>query len=167
MQRLCFLSPDIEHTRQLVEDLKRNGISEKHLYTVARPGMDLAGLPDAGSQADDFLPSYGRGFTFGGAAGLGLGLLARFMAPAGLATGGAVLIAGLLGAGLGGLLTGMAGSAFSNSRLNKFQSAIEQGRILVMADVPTEDVGRYESLVSEFEPGIQYAGFEPPPRLIP
>ena len=64
MKRLCFLSPDFEHARQVVEDLKANGIPEEHIYVVAKDA-DLEGLPDAGPESDDFLPAYKRGIELG------------------------------------------------------------------------------------------------------
>ncbi|MGQ9427698.1 DUF1269 domain-containing protein [Gilvimarinus sp. F26214L] len=167
MKRLCFLSPDIPTAERLVDMLESNGIPEAHIYTVARSDIDTSSLPDAGPEADDFLASYQRGVFFGGSTGLAAGLLVRLLAPAGILSGGAVLVVSLLGAGLGGLLTSLAGSAFSSSRLKKFQHSIEEGSILVLADVPEQDFRHWEHRVREVEPRIQVMGAEPRARLIP
>ena len=47
MKRLCFLSPDINHTRKVVADLKSNGIPEKSIYVLAKniAGMERLSIP--------------------------------------------------------------------------------------------------------------------------
>ncbi len=168
MKRLCFLSPDLEHTRQVVNDLKANEIPEKHIYVVAKHGIELDDLPDAGPEADDFLPAYERGVAFGGATGLLAGLVALAFPPSGVAIGGgAVLLISLFGAGVGGFLTGLAGAAFPSSRLSEFEAAIEQGKLLVMADVPNDEVGKYEQMIKTADPEVEVMGIEPPAPVVP
>jgi hypothetical protein len=168
MKRLCFLSPDLDHTRQVVADLKQRGVPEKHIYIVARHGVELDDLPDAGPEADDFLPAYERGVGIGGVAGLLAGLVALAFPPAGVVIGGgAVLLISLFGAGVGGFLSGLAGAAFSSSRLAEFEAAINEGKILVMADVPAEAVDQYESLIKSADPEVEVMGIEPHAPVIP
>ncbi|MEZ5559731.1 MAG: hypothetical protein R3E86_14455 [Pseudomonadales bacterium] len=168
MKRLCLLSPDVVHARRVVDVLKSDGIPETHLYVLARHGVDLEDLPDAGPESDDFLPAYERGLAFGGTAGLLAGLFAMAFPPAGVVVGGGgVLLISLFGAGLGGFLTGLAGAAFSSSRLSEFESAIEQGQLLVMADVPKDQAQRYMSLIAEAVPGVEVVGIEPPAPVVP
>jgi hypothetical protein len=168
MKRLCFLSPDLAHARHVVADLKDNGIPEKHIYALARHGVELEDLPDAGPEEDDFLPAYERGLAMGGSAGLLAGLAALAFPPAGIVVGGGlVLLTTLWGAGVGGLLTGIAGAAFSSSRLKVFEAAIDEGQILVMADVPGDEVDKYEALIKKLDPDVDVEGIEPPATLIP
>lgn len=168
MKRLCFLSPDTGHARQVVVDLKQAGIPEQRIYALARYGTELDGLPDAGPESDDFIAAYERGLALGGTAGLLVGLTGLAFPPAGIVVGGGlVLLIGLLGAGVGGLLTGIAGASFPSSRLQAFESAIEQGQILIMVDVPADAVERFEALIRQRDPAVSVEGVEPPPRLIP
>ena len=81
--------------------------------------------------------------------------------------GGLVLLTGLWGAGVGALLTGLAGAAFPSSRLSEFEEAIDRGCILVMADVAAEDVEKYENLIRRLDPDVRVQGIEPPAKLIP
>lgn len=168
MKRLCFLSPDLAHTHGLVALLKANGIPEQHIYLLARDDIPLSDLPDAGPESDDFLPAYERGLKLGGAAGLAAGLFAMAFPPAGFVVGGgAALLLTLYGAGLGAFMTGLAGAAFPNTRLQKYEEDIAAGKILVMADVPADKMGDYELLIKKEDPALEIHGFEPPAKLIP
>lgn len=168
MKRLCFLSPDHQHAQAVVSDLKQGGIAEKHIYALAKYEEELDGLPDAGPEADDFLPAYKRGLGLGGTAGLLVGLTALAFPPSSIVVGGGlVLLTGLWGAGVGGLLTALAGAAFPSSRLSEFESAIEQGQVLIMADVPEGEVEKYSALIRNLDPDVSVEGIEPPSTVIP
>lgn len=168
MKRLCFLSPDIDRAKALVQALKSDGIEENHIYAIAKAAMPLDDLPDGGPDDDDFLPAFERGLAFGGSAGLFLGLVALVFPPAGIVVGGgAVLLIGLAGASVGGLLTGMAGAAFPNSRLKAFEKDIEDGKILIMADVPEGRVTHVNNLIQCLDQSIEVDGIEPAAPIIP
>ena len=168
MKRLCFLSPDIDHAKSVVQDLTGDGIEEKHIYAIGRSDLPLDELPDGGPEDDDFLPAFERGVAFGGATGLFVGLVALAFPPAGLVIGGgAVLLVGIMGASLGGLLTGMAGAAFSNSRLKEFERDIDAGKILIMVDVPRDRITHVNALIRRLDPEVEIEGVEPPAPVIP
>ncbi len=168
MKRLCFLSPDIAHAKAVFKNLKDAGFEEKHIYAIANSNTPLEDLPDGGPEEDDFLPAFERGVTFGGATGLLGGLLALAFPPAGIIVGGGgVLLVGLMGASLGGLLTGMAGAAFPNSRLQAFEEEIVAGKILVMVDVPRHQLADVNDLIQRRDPDVLIEGIEPPAPVIP
>ena len=168
MKRLCFLSPDVEHARSVVADLLQDGIEQKHIYTLARPGTELQDLPDAGPEDNDFLPAFERGAAIGGTTGVFLGLLALSLPPAGLVIGGGgVLLIGVAGASYGALMSSLAGAAFKNTRLKAFEEEIDAGKILIMVDVPIERITDVNRLIQRLEPDIEIEGVEPPAPLIP
>jgi len=168
MKRLCFLSPSVGHARKAVADLRMAGIPEARIYALARYGTQMEDLPDAGPEANDFLPAWTRGVEFGGTAGVLAGLTALAFPPAGIIVGGGlVVLLGLYGAGLGGLLTGIAGAAAGSSRLKEFESAIDQGNILLLVDVPEADIEKTESLIRMHDPAIRIEGLEPAAALLP
>lgn len=168
MERICFLSPNVEHAQQAIGVLRALGVPDKHLYVVARHGETFEGLPDAGPEDDDFLPAYERGVAFGGVGGLLAGLYALAFPPAGIVIGGgAVLLVTLFGAGFGGVLAGLAGAAFPSSRLAEFEEAIEAGSLLIMADVPKTEVINCKAKVRQVDPAIKLFGFEPPAPIVP
>ncbi len=174
MKRICFLSSGASQAHHVVADLLEAGIPEKHIYVVAKsavaghPDLAVADLPDEGPEGDDFLAGYERGLAFGGTAGLFAGLLMVTFPPAGLVLGGgAIILMELAGAGVGGLLSGIAGAAFHSSRLSSFETALDQGKILVLVDVPKNDIDWVEDIIEGHDPGVSIEGLEPPVAIIP
>ena len=158
----------MDHAKAVVQDLTDDGVDEKHIYAIGRSDLPMDELPDSGPEDDDFLPAFERGVALGGATGLFAGLLALAFPPAGLVIGGgAVLLVGMMGASLGGLLTGMAGAAFSNSRLQAFEQDIDAGKILIMVDVPRNRITHVNALVRRLDPEVEIEGVEPPAPVIP
>lgn len=168
MKRLCFLSPDLEHARNVVADLKQDGVAEKNIYALARSDLDMTGLPDGGPDDDDFLPAFERGIGFGGVAGMFAGLLAMAFPPAGvIVAGGGVLLTTVAGASMGAILSGIAGASYPNSRLKAFEENIKAGKILIMVDVPVEKVASTNALIQRFDPAVLVEGVEPHAPVIP
>jgi hypothetical protein len=88
--------------------------------------------------------------------------------PTGIVVGGGlVLLVGLWGAGIGGLLAGISGGSFSSSRLKTFETALEQGKLLILADVPKSEVAHFEQVIKMLDPQVEVEGIEPPPKIIP
>jgi len=167
MRRLCFLLPDIGSTHGIVDDLRNEGIKDADIYVIANQEAKLGDLPDAGLiEKSDFYPQLMRGLAVGGGIGLIGGLIAMRVAGA-IFGGGAVLLFGLIGAGVNALLAAMAGAAFPNSRLTQFEHAIEAGHVLVMVDVPVARIDTIKTLINRRHPEIEVEVFEPRTPLVP
>ncbi len=161
MKRLCFLLPNVANAHGVVDELRGQGIKDADIYVVASEDTELGDLPDAGDiQKSDFYPQLERGAALGGAVGVIGGLVAMRVAGA-VFGGGAVLLFGLIGAGLNALLAAMAGAGFPNSRLTEFEAAIGAGHVLVMVDVPAARVREIEQLVNSRHPEIEIEKIEP------
>lgn len=168
MKRLCFMSPDLQHAEAVVRDLRNDGVPEKHIYAIGRADLSMGKLPDGGPEDDDFLPAFERGIALGGATGILAGLFAVAFPPAGFVVGGGgVLLLGAMGASVSGLLTGMAGAAYSNTRLKAFEKDIEAGKILIMADVARDELDHVNDLIRRLDPDVEIDGIEPPAPFIP
>ena len=168
MKRICFLSPDEAHARAAIETLRGLGIPDQHLYVVAGEGVKIDDLPDAGPEGDDFLPAYTRGLAIGGVGGLLAGLVVMVFPPAGIVVGGGALtLATLAGASIGGLATGLVGTGFSSTRLEQFKEAIAAGALLILADVEEQEVDRCTAAVAALGPDIDVIGLEPPAPVVP
>ncbi len=161
MRRLYFLLPDLDTTHKVVEELLLSHVEERHIHIIAKEGIPLGDLPQATLlQRSDFIPAVERGVALGGAAGVLAGLTA--LAVAGVVTaGGALLASGLVGAGMGAWLGGMIGVDVENTQIKKFHEAIEKGEILVLVDVPKDNVTAIQTLVKKHHPEVDFEGTEP------
>lgn len=155
MQRLSLLVPDVEGARQLVNELQQAGIEEHHIHLIAKDHarLEKANLPEAGLlQRSEFLPAVERGAAVGGATGLLAGIAAVSFPPAGLVLGGgAILSIGLLGAGLGAWISSTVGDRASENQLEELEQAVEQGQILMLIDVPKEQVATISNLIERHQ----------------
>jgi len=169
MKRLCFLSPDVEHTRRAVAALRQAGIGDPNLMVVARHDIPLEELPPAGIESTDAIPGLGRGLAAGGVVGAIAGLVILTFEDLGFALGGAAIpMFTLLGAGIGGLASLLGGASLPSSRLHQFQDAIErEGKILLLVDVKEDRVEEIKTLVKTASAEIQFAGLEPPVPIVP
>jgi hypothetical protein len=167
MRRLCFLVPNVDSAHGVVGELRAAGISDVNIYVVAREGTPLGDLPDAGEiTKSDFYPQLERGLAMGGTVGIIGGLIAMRVLGA-VIGGGAVLLFGLIGAGVSGLLSAIAGASFPSSRLVKFEGEIEAGRLLIMVDAAHDQVALVERIVKARHPEAEIEGFEPRAPILP
>lgn len=169
MKRLCFLYPDVERTRSAVGALRRAGISDSNIMIVAGHDTPLEDLPAASIDKTDAIPGFERGLAGGAVVGALGGLVAMRFSALGLILGGAAIPwFGLIGAGVGGFMTLLAGASFPSSRLRPFQDAIErQGKVLLMVDVKNDRVQEIENLLKSDTAEGDFVGFEPHAPIIP
>lgn len=165
--RLCFLAPNIASAHGVVDELRSRGVTDTNIFVLAREGTELGDMPDAsGAATSDFYPQLERGLAGGATIGLIGGLIAMRVAG-GVLGGAALLLFGLLGATVNGLLSAIAGSAYPDSRLAHFQTAIEAGQVLIMVDVARADVEATEAAVKRRHAEVVVAGVEPAVPLVP
>lgn len=161
MQRLYFLLPDLETTHTVVNELLLARIEERHMHVIAKEGTPMEDLPEASlMQKSDFIPAMQRGVALGGATGALAGLAAMAL-PGLVIAGGLVLAMGITGAGMGAWLGGMIGLDVENTRLKKFEEAINNGEILMLVDVPKDHVDKIQDLVKRHHPDADLEGTEP------
>jgi hypothetical protein len=165
MRRLYFLIPNVDSAKTIVDELLLARIEARHIHIAAKDhhALVMANLPEANLlQESDFVPAVERGLAIGGATGILAGVAAITLPGVGLALGGgAILGIGLAGAGLGAWVSGMIGISAPSSRLTEFESAINEGQLLMMVDVPKAEVGSITELVRSHHPEAHIEGTEP------
>lgn len=163
MRRLYFTVPNVDTAQSVVNELLLKRVEERHIHIVAKDGIALGDLPEANLlQKTDFIPAMERGLALGGITGVLAGIAAMTFPPAGLILGGgAILGAGLLGAGLGSWIAGMIGMDVANSQIAGFEEAINSGEILMMVDVAKDRIIEIEELVRAHHPDADLAGTDP------
>lgn len=161
-RRLYFLLPDVESARKTANDLLLARVEDRHMHFLARRGTDLGALHEASyAQKSDLMHGAGIGLGLGGVAGLLLGLVIVTYPPEGTNPQLiAVLVAAIVGAVLGAWMASMAAAAVPNSRLKPFQEEIEKGKVLLMVDVPHQQVERVREIVLGRHPEAVSGGQE-------
>jgi hypothetical protein len=161
-RRLYFLLPDVASARQTANDLLLARVEDRHMRFLAKRGTDLGELHEASYvQKTDLMHGAGTGLILGGGGGLLLGLVIVTYPPQGTNPQlVVVLIAALIGAVLGAWMASMVAAAVPNSRLKQFQGELENGKVLLMVDVPYSQIAQIRELVIGRHPEAVPAGQE-------
>jgi hypothetical protein len=149
--RVYWLLPDLASARATMEDLLQAGVELRRMHFVGREGCDLSGLHAANVlQTSDVIRSAGAGLVIGSAVGGMLGAVAAVSYPdAGEPAQWAFFPVLVVAGALFDLWTlSMIGISAPNKRLQRFAPELEQGRILLMLDVP---VGRAEEIQARLQ----------------
>ena len=162
-RRLYFVLPDQASARAVVDDLLLARIESRHIHVLARRDTDLQDLPEASVfQKTDIIHGAQVGAVLGALAGTIGGILLVIFPPTGFSLQlVAVLVAALLGALFGVWASSLAGASVPNSKLKRFQPSIEEGRLLLMVDVPFHDCERIAEVVARRHPDVVSGGTEP------
>jgi len=168
-RRLYFVLPDLDSARRTADDLLLARIEHRHMYFLARRGMELHELHEATTlQKTDLVHGAELGLLTGGAIGLAAGALLVLGGPAGLGFGNftalgnfTVLLSMLICAAFGAWVASMVGASVPNSRLLNFSRDIASGHILLMVDVPASRVETVRDLVHRRHPEAADRGIEP------
>ncbi|CDY79301.1 Probable transmembrane protein [Caballeronia glathei] len=163
MRRIYFLLPNVQSAKGIIDELLLKRIEWRHIHVLARPGVPLEDLPQATlAQRSDLLYALARGTAAGGVTGMLAGLVAMAFPPAGLTiAGGAVVCMTLASAGFGAWTATMIGVDVPNTRLRRFEAAIEKGELLMMVDVPKVRVEEIEEVIKSHHPEADVEGTDP------
>ena len=163
--RMYVTLPDLASAKQLANDLLLARIEDRYMHFLAKRGTDLGELHEASYlQKTDTVHGAFTGFVVGGIVGVLAGALLVNFPPGGLTLDlVAVLVAAIVGAMLGAWMASMVGAAVPNSRLRQFQADIDDGKVLLMVDVPYGQIAQVRELVvgrhPEAVPGGQESRF--------
>ena len=162
-RRLYFIMPDVASARKAMEDLLLARVEERHIHFLARRGTPMDGLHEANHlQKSDLVHGAQVGLALGALLGFILGAVLVMT----LVTDDRWQIVTVLGAGIVGALFGtwvasMVGSAVPNSRLAQFSNSIDEGKLLLMADVQEHRVNEVRALLTARHPEAEDRGIDP------
>lgn len=159
-RRLYFMLPDLDSAETIEKELLLSKIDDHHIHFLAKDGVNLGSLHVANLlQRSDLIHGMGIGMIAGGITGALAGLLVFLSPEIGAAVGmGGVLVLAILGALLGTWASGMIAVSIPNTRLQRFQAAIDGGKILLMVDVPVRRVAEIRGLIMSHHPEAQSRG---------
>jgi hypothetical protein len=162
-RRILYLAPDITHARRLMDALLLARVEERHIHVLARRGTPMDGLHEASVlQKSDLVHGAQMGLMLGAALGCLLGFVVTIAMDETDGVRIVTVLAGLiLGALFGAWVSSMVGASVPNSRLAQFRAAIEQGKVLVMADVPESKVDEVRGTVGAVHLDVEDRGLDP------
>lgn len=162
-RRLYFVLPDVKSASEIHNDMLLSKIEERHMHVIARDDIDLADLPEASLlQKSDLVHGAQLGAIIGAFSGVLLGSLAVMLGY--IVTGLEVWSVGSIT--IGGALIGLFASTMvavniPNSRLKSFVHEINKGRLLLMVDVPVEQVETVSEMVKNRHPEADVRDVDP------
>lgn len=162
-RRLYFMLPDLGSARAMMDELLLARIDERHMHFCAREGMLPADMPEANSfHKTDLVHGAEVGMLIGGIAGLLAGCLWLIFPPESIEMRIlAVLVSAIGGALFGSWASAKAAKSIPRSSLKPFLDDIENGKVLLMVDVPFKRITEIQQLVSNRHPEICFGGVDP------
>lgn len=162
-RRILYLLPDHASARRMMDDLLLARVEERHIHFLARRGSPMEGLHEASiAQKSDLVHGAQMGLMLGAILGCALGAVVAYtLETTDTLRIVTVLAATILGALFGAWVSSMVGSAVPNSRLQQFHKAIEEGKILLMVDVPETRVDEIRERLHAIHPEAEDRGLDP------
>lgn len=164
MKCFYYLSPTLESTHDISDDLHAVGVSDFFVHVISR---DEAGLKRQHIHSSNYLETLDvvRDGVIGGALGFAAGLLGvaaiRYFDPFGVEVPGFVYIAIVAVATLFGTWEGgLVGIGNENRKLAKFHDDIQAGRFLVLIYALKEQEEAVRKMMRERHPEAQLAAID-------
>lgn len=149
MRRLYYLTDDIDRAKHIACELEHHEVADRRIHVLSRNEGGLMTRHLHGASYLDRLDIVHRGLQglvaglLGGCLLLGLLMLImdRMLDPTGQLA--LVALTTLLGSWVGALV----GFTYENRQLGQFHDAVEEGKHLIMVDVPRKHVPRVRGII--------------------
>ena len=163
MRRMYVTLPDVASARSLANDLLLARIEDRHMRFLARRGTDLGELNEASYfHKTDAIHGGFVGLVIGGVLGALVGAVLVDYPPQGVSLEMvAILVSAIVGAILGVWVATMVGLQVPNSRLRQFEGELQDGRVLLMLDVPARRFDEMRDIIARKHPEAIDRGHEP------
>lgn len=159
-RRLYFLVSELSEAHKIFNGLLIKRVPINHIHVLAKDGVDTGDLPTATAfQKFDILHSMIIGMCIGAIIGIITGIIVHNLLD--VPIGGGMIAALLIGAVLGGWSASMIGMMVPNRHLKQFHKSVDEGKLLLIAEVKKERVKEIESYVHKLDPKAHYEGVEP------
>jgi len=157
--RLYYLHPDIDSARRSLDELLLARIEERYIRFMTDGRPLPADLPEASLlHKTDVLHGAAFGMLCGAGLGLGLAFLIVNYLDLHEARALIFLASTIVGILFGGWAASLVGAAIPNSQLQKFQSELEKGKLLMILDVPARRIRQIEEILQQKHPEMQFCG---------
>ena len=150
-RRLYLTFPDSDHARQACHELEQEGISREQMHALSGDGKGISDLPQATpEQRQDRVWFWEQFYWNGNLALFGVALIGFLIALFSGAYGWAIVtIAVMFATFLGG---NYFASKLPHAHLNQVHEPLQHGEVVLMVDLPPEQVGRVDHAVARRHP---------------
>jgi len=156
-RRLYFLIPDRAHALEVVEDLVNQGIRVDHMHAIADRRTRLDGLPNSSQrQRSDSASTIEKFFWNSNLVSFGLAFAITVMLP--VFSGMTWWLLLPVGVMVCNFLIGIHFINIPNTHLGEFRDALAHGEILLMVDVPENQVSEVEDEIHHHHPEATVGG---------
>jgi len=161
-RRLYFIMPDVKTAHKVEQELLLKRIDVQHIHFMAAIDAKLGDLPKASIfQGTDLKHGMFVGLMAGGITGAALGFLLYLYPAFGATLGmGPILALAVAGAIFGSWASGMIAVSMPNSYLNAFDKKLRKDKLLLMVDVPKEQVDDVSKMMAQLHPDVLNQGIE-------
>jgi len=161
-RRLYVVLPDLASAIQTANDLLLARIEDRNMHFLGYRGNSLGELHEASFiQKTDVRQALFLGIGLGVIGGMVLGLYLKINPIPPYEFGvGTLMLCVLGGALFGGWAATLVGVSTPNSHLKEFEKDIEEGKILLMVDIPVQRVAEIEALIAQRHPEAVARGID-------
>lgn len=159
--RLYYLLANVPSANAAMDELLLARIEVSHIHFMSGGNSLPLELPEANLlKKTDIVRGAEMGMAVGAALGLlaGVGLLYYFDLDSSGVKAAVVVIATLVGMLFAAWASSMQGASLPNSRLASFSADLDKGGILLIADVPSDQVDQVETMLAERHPEMRFRG---------
>ncbi|MEO8298053.1 MAG: DUF1269 domain-containing protein [Burkholderiales bacterium] len=162
-RRLYVVLPDLASANRTARDLLLARIEDRHMHFLGRRDTPLGDLHAASVlQKTDARHAFFLGAGIGLIGGAMLGVWLKLTPMEGYVFDVGTLIACTLGGALlGAWCATLIGVSTPSLKLQRFEREIEQGKILLMVDVPARRMGEIQGLLARHHPEAADRGIDP------
>lgn len=162
-RRMYFLLPDVKRAKQVFRELLLARIEERHIHVLANADTPLQDLPEATLlQKSDAVHGLLLGLIVGGATGTLAGIIVLNFPIASFASGlGVILTMAVLGSMMGAWVSGMIATDVPNPQLKMFMRAVDRGKVLMIVDIPKDQLKEIGTMVKRHHPEADMRGVDP------
>jgi len=163
IRRMYFMIPNASLARTIHNELLLARVGESRMHVIAREDVDLNDLPEANIfQKSDLLHSIQTGIPLGGLTGVVLGALAVSLGAVSPGYEGVtIMLTVFAGLFLGVFASTLIAVNVPNTRHQRFEKEVSNGKILFIVDVPVEKVQQITDMVASHHPEADMRGLEP------
>lgn len=161
-RRLYVVLPDMASARRTANDLLLARIEDRHMHFLSRRDVSLDELHEASFlQKTDVRHAFFLGAGIGVVGGAIVGVLLKTTSLGGLDLDvGAVIVCTIGGLLLGAWMSTLIGVSTPSVKLKPFAQDLEDGKILLMVDVPHRRVREVEELLQLRHPEAAHRGVD-------